>query len=260
MLNQFYNEDCFETMQRFDKIFDCIITSPPYNTSRPGATDTYHKRYDVFVDSKTDAEYIEWTINLFKNFDKILKSNGTVLYNISYSSENPTLIWLLLADIIKNTEFMIADCITWKKSNSIPNNSSSNKLTRICEYVFVFCRKSENSTYFSNKVGKPSKKTNQIFYDTAGFDNIIFAKNNDNSTDENKATFSTEFVTKLIDLYVAKNSNVYDPFMGTGTTANACVLKNINFVGSELSQKQVEYSKNRIKETKSKNIQSNDLW
>ena len=36
--------------------------------------------------------------------------------------------------------------------------------------------------------------------------------------------------------------------LGTGTTAIACEELNINCIGSELSEAQVEYSKNRLEE------------
>jgi DNA modification methylase len=119
---------------------DVVLTSPPYNTSRV-ALDPYISRYDVYVDVLTDEEYINWTLDIFKNFDKILKPNGVVLYNLSYSSSNVAAMYELIANIISRSEFTIADQITWKKRTCLPTNTSPNKLSRICEYVFVFCRK-----------------------------------------------------------------------------------------------------------------------
>ena len=34
--------------------------------------------------------------------------------------------------------------------------------------------------------------------------------------------------------------------MGTGTTANACKNRNIKYIGSEISEAQVEYAKSRV--------------
>jgi DNA modification methylase len=39
--------------------------------------------------------------------------------------------------------------------------------------------------------------------------------------------------------------------MGTGTTANACVLENRNYIGSELSKDQCDYANKRIAITQS---------
>ena len=78
--------------------------------------------------------------------------------------------------------------------------------------------------------------------------NFIEARNNDGSCHLNKATYSSELVCKLIDIYFKENSLIYDAFMGTGTTAIACIMRKCNYIGSEISNKQVDYSLNRIKE------------
>jgi DNA modification methylase len=49
-----------------------------------------------------------------------------------------------------------------------------------------------------------------------------------------------------MNIYTKEGDLVYDPFMGTGTTGVACKLINRNFIGSEISEDQVEHSKNRI--------------
>lgn len=247
-MNTIFNEDCLLTMKRpeLQGKVDAVITSPPYNTSRVSASDKYNSRYDTFKDFKSDQEYIDWTIDIFKGIDNILRKDGVVLYNISYSSENTSLIWLVIADIIKNTPFTTADCITWKKSSAIPNNRSKNKLTRIVEPIFVFCRKSELSTFDANKkVVSTIERTGQANYENVF--NFIQAKNNDGSNSLNKATFSTDLVTQLLDIYVKPDSLVYDCFMGIGTTAKACIGRNMNYVGSELSEAQVQDFNNWLK-------------
>jgi site-specific DNA-methyltransferase (adenine-specific) len=219
---------------------DIVITSPPYNTSRVGASDKYSSRYDLFQYFKTDQDYIDWTCDVFNGYDKILKPNGCVLYNMSYSSEKTHLIWLVIADIIRRTNFITADCIVWKKSNAIPNNVSKNKLTRIVEYIFVFSRKNEFKTFDANKkITGRIERTGQANYENIY--NFIEARNNDGSNPLNKATFSTELITKLMDIYAKPNSLVYDSFMGIGTTAKACIERGMSYIGSELSQPQIDH-------------------
>ena len=229
---------------------DIILTSPPYNTARTCKTqrsiDNYENRYDIHLDNMTADEYIDWTENIFNSYDKILKPNGVVLYNISYGNENPDLMWLVIAEIIKRTNFMVADCIIWKKNSALPNNVSPNKLTRITEFVFVFCRKNEYKTYNSNKQVKSISHTGQKFYENIF--NFIEAKNNDGSCKLNKATYSSELCEKLLKIYAKPNAIVYDSFMGTGTTAVACKRLGLHCIGSELSEAQCEFANNRLKE------------
>lgn len=77
--------------------------------------------------------------------------------------------------------------------------------------------------------------------------NYIEAKNNDGSNKLNKATYSSDLVTQLIDMYAKPKGIVYDPFMGTGTTALACAMRGLKYIGSEISQDQVKFARKRIK-------------
>lgn len=85
--------------------------------------------------------------------------------------------------------------------------------------------------------------------------NFIEAPNNDGSCNLNKATYSSELVYKLLEMYAGQNKGiVYDPFIGTGTTAigvlrfNRKYNREYSYVGSELSADQVKYAENRIEE------------
>ncbi len=252
MINKLYNEDCFETMKNMESEsikVNAVLTSPPYNTGRLSQTqksmDNHNTRYDIYVDRKTDVEYLDWSVELFNQYEKILKQNGVILYNVSYSAENnPNLMWLFVSDMIRRTDFMVADCIIWKKGSALPNNVSPNKLTSITEFVFVFCRKSEYKTFNTNKKVKSLSRTDQKYYENIF--NFFEARNNDRANKFNKATYSTEFCEKLINIYLKEGDLVYDSFMGTGTTANACIKLGLDFIGSELSESQCKYAEDRI--------------
>ena len=262
MIDEIFNEDCSQTLDNLIKNgiqVDCILTSPPYNTSQKKHTErsiiNRENRYDIYRDSMTNSEYYEWIDSLFLKFDSIIKKNGVVLWNISYGTETYNLgddtlevPWLSVADIIKNTPFTVADKITWKKLSALPNNSSSNKLTRICEDVFVFCRKSEIRTFFCNKGLSGIGSNGQNYY--RNIFNMIKAPNNDGANPYNKATFSSDFCKQLMELYCPDGGTVYDPFMGTGTTAVACIKTDRHYIGSELSENQVGYANERIAKLK----------
>ena len=51
-----------------------------------------------------------------------------------------------------------------------------------------------------------------------------------------------------MNVYTQEGDIIYDPFMGTGTTGLACKLSKRQFIGSEISKSQVDYSNERIKE------------
>ena len=250
-------EDNKKTMKRMkDGSVDVILTSPFYSTNKkagnsrtlmntrvkPGQYD--YVRYDEFVDNLTDSEYVEYTKNLFRDFDRILSKNGCVLYNLSYGAENPSLLIKTVHEIVSATAFTMADIIVWKKATAMPNSCSSNRLTRVWEFVFVFCRRDELRTFKSNKKITSYRKTGQAAYEN--ITNFIEAKNNDGPCPYNKATYSTDLCGQLLAIYAPSGCTVYDPFSGSGTTMLQCARMGIRCIGSEISENQCRYTKERI--------------
>ena len=251
-LNHIYNEDCFQTMCRMDENnikIDTILCSPPYNMSKKrkgGFADS--GRYDLYKDNLEEEDYLKWTVDLFNKFDLILYNQRSIIYNFSYSIENPSLPYKLVTEIVKNTSFDLVDTIIWKKKCGLPFPANGKRLSRNWEYVFVFVRKDEVNTYENNRrVKSVSEKTKQKYYEAIY--NFVEAKNNDGKCPYNQATYSTELCDKLLDIYTQDNWIVYDPFMGSGTTAVSCKKRNLNYIGSEISSQQVEYANQRIIQT-----------
>jgi len=265
---EFRNEDCLLTIESLKKSgekIDLVVTSPPYNGARNSKQKTersrqnHEDRYDVYEDNKTNEEYYKWILSIINGIDNILSDNGVILWNQSYSSENPMVLWELLSEIHTKTNFMIADVVVWKKSSALPNNTSSNRLTRIWEPIFVLCRKNEYSSFNANKkCTSICKKTGQQFYENVF--NFFEAANNDGSNEFNKATYSSDMVLKLLKMYAKPNSLIYDPFMGTGTTGIGVAKygNNCSCIGSEISPNQVKFAKDRLKEYENKNPDSID--
>ena len=235
-----------ETMSRIpDKSISGIITSPPYNITTK-RKDMYYDNGYSDKDNLTEEEYIQVRVNEFKEFSRIMDDKGVICYNISYHNENPILPTLLMTRIHQDTDLTIADIITWKKSNSIPFQTSPTKLSRLCELVYVIVKKEHLHDFTTNKqVSKVNEKTGQKFY--KNYTNLIEAKNNDGVKCKLKASFSEDFVLNLLDIYFPINSTIYDPFMGIGTTARACKRSNRNFIGSELDKEHYEISLSLLK-------------
>ena len=191
-LNKIWNESNEITMKEHidEKSIDVILTSPFYNTNKKAGKDKTllntnvkdgqynYVRYDVFVDTMTNEEYSDYILYLFNNFDKILKTNGVVLWNVSYGQDGASAMIKLISEITEKTNFDCADIIIWHKKNVLPNSCSPNKLTRICEYIFVFCRKTEFYSFYANKsVQSIRDGTTQKMYNSIS--NFIEADNND---------------------------------------------------------------------------------
>ena len=266
------NGDCLRGMETMgEQSVDVVLTSPPYNTNKKaGKSGTLasvksgkhysHIRYDEYVDTKTNEEYVGFTCDLFNAFDRILKKDGCVLYNINDGANNTDCLILTLYGIITKTPFALADIVSWNKASAIPNNVSHNRLTRMFEPVFVFARRSELMTFKANKKVVSVRPNGQKMYEN--ITNILHARNNDGPCALNKATYSTELCRKLLGIYLPSDACagecvcgcggggrcVFDPFSGSGTTANACKELGVDFIGCELSAKQCEFAKKRVED------------
>lgn len=258
MTQVIYNEDYVDTVERLyragEKV-DVVLTSPPYNTNKKqGKSRTLMNtdangsqpwvRYDTVQDSMTNEQYCKFICDFMESIDYVLAENGVVLVNLSYGNENPDGIWRAVSSVIENTVFTVADCIVWHKRNAMPNNCSPNRLTRICEFVFVFARKDELATFHANKPVKSLRKTGQKSY--GSMPNYIEAANNDGPCPYNKAIFSSDLVKKLLGMYAGPDALVFDPFVGSGTTLAGCKALGLSGIGSELSERQCEWAKERL--------------
>lgn len=241
-INKLYNENNLQTMSKIvDHMVDGIITSPPYNIATKRKDNYYNTGYS---DDLSEEDYLQVRVNEFKEFERVLKDTGVVCYNISYHKENPILPTLLISEIHKQTGMTVADIITWKKSSSMPFQSSATKLSRRCELIYIMVKKEHLHDFTTNKkISKINSKTNQVFY--KHYTNLVEARNNDGVISKLKATYSSELVCKLIDIYFPPGSLIYDPFMGIGTTAVGCKMCGRNFIGSELDSESYQIGLDR---------------
>ena len=63
---------------------------------------------------------------------------------------------------------------------------------------------------------------------------------------DHPAPFPEEIPRRCIEAFSNVGDLVYDPFMGSGTTAKVAADNNRNWIGSEISQNYVEMVKNRV--------------
>jgi len=186
-------------------------------------------------------------VDIFREYERILKDTGIVAFNLSYNKYSPSLPYFVIGEIFKYTNFLIADTVAWEKSSAIPISGHPNRLTRKAEFVYIFAKSRFLDTFEANKiVSTVVEKTGQKFYKT--YYNILKAKNNDGKIDGHSATYSSDFAKFFIDLYSFPDSIVLDNFMGTGTTGLACKMLDRKYIGIELSENYCEIAEKRIKE------------
>ncbi len=66
------------------------------------------------------------------------------------------------------------------------------------------------------------------------------------------ASFPVELPLRCIRLLSYESNLVFDPFMGSGTTAEAAVRSNRDFFGCDINPEYVEMALNRVERTREK--------
>ena len=240
--NKIYCGDTVETMGKInDGSIDLILTSPPYLASIRNDNHKYPGAKDQIKDNQSVDDYLEWIIDNFKQYERILKKDGVIVFNFSYTTFNPSLPYFLINEVFKHTDFRIYDTFAWKKKSAMPVSGHPNRVTRIVEMVYIFAK----TPYFkANKTVSSVSRTGQKYYNN--YYNFIEARNNDGKVEGHEATFSTDLASFFIDLYSKENEIVLDNFSGTGTTPYASSKMNRQYIGIDLVEKFCDYARERV--------------
>ena len=242
--NKIYCGDTVETMKKIKTgSVDMILTSPPYLASIRKDNHKYPGAKDQIKDNQTVNDYLLWIVDNFKQYERILKEDGVLAFNFSYTTFNPSLPYDLINEVFKHTGFRIYDTIAWKKKSAMPVSGHPNRLTRIVEMVYIFAK---TPKFSANKTISSISKTGQKYYNN--YYNFIEAKNNDGKVEGHEATFSTELASYFIDLYSKKGEIIIDNFSGTGTTSYAAHKMGRQYIGIDLVEDYCDYARKRIGE------------
>jgi len=242
-LDKCYNESCLDTMARMeDGSIDMILTSPPYDDLR-----TY-KGYS-FPFEEISVELV-----------RVLKEGHVMVWVVGDAcvdgGETGTSFRQALRFIdlgLKLHDTMIYE----KNSCSFPARPGSLRYTQIFEYMFVFCkgRIRDDISLLSDKPNKWAGHQswgNVTYYNKNGERLARNKKINPvpefsirnniwkycTAVDESfghPAIFPERLAEDHILSWSVENDVVYDPFMGSGTTAKMAVMNRRRWIGSEIS-------------------------
>ena len=238
-LNNIYNVDSYEAVKDIpDNSIDLIVTSPPYNkgfyanknAKQSKVWNTLNGRkiaYDSFSDDMFPEDYEEWQKAVISECIRILKQSGSLFYNhkdIIYKGLIVPPKWVY--------DFKVRQQIIWDRQSScmidphyfMPAN----------EWIYWIV-KDEKKVFFDKE--KSSFRTN------------IWRMNVDKNP--HPAPFPYIMAANIINCCSKEGDIVYDPFMGSGTTALASIKLGRHYIGSEISEKYVQMANEKIRIEKS---------
>lgn len=231
-----YNDDCLEIMKTKipDKSIDVIITSPPYNIGKMHSNRTQYGTYDG--NDMKESDYQQWQLDIFKEYKRILKDDGSIFYNHKVRIKNGVAIhpleWLLKTGLVLKQE------ITWNQKKSAN-----------CDKIRFFP--------FSERVYWLTKNPKVKIHNSLCLSDVWECV----PTHKRKETGHIAVMpTDIVDFILSsipniENKVVLDNFLGSGTTGVACINK-CDFIGIELDEEYFKVAKERI-ENAYKNILNN---
>jgi DNA modification methylase len=239
-LNHIYNGDCFEIIKTFEtNSVDFSLTSPPYNLYRSIRPKSEGKKrikqvYDGYSDNLSEEEYEEFLVSIINELIRV--SRKQVFFNIQYLSNTKSTLFKLLGGFRNQ----IKDLLIWHKQPSNPA-IKENVLTHNYEFVIVFDKNNISRSYEGLKFDRRGKDTTCFIEKTNSFVN----KERFNC-EGNFAIMSIQVARRLIQTFTKENEIVLDPFMGSGTTALACVESSRQYVGIEINKDTIDIANRRL--------------
>ena len=255
LINTIYNESNIATLERMpDDFIDLTVTSPPYDNLR---------------------DYKGYTFD-FENLAKLLyqktKQGGVVVWVVSDAtikgSETGTSFRQAL--FFMECGFNLHDTMIYNRFGKYPN---ATRYRGDFEYMFVFSKGKpktfngikdrKNIKSGTSTIGTVRQKSGDLVrpksfrkikeYGCRGNIWQFAAGLNCGTKDAVAYKHPAIFPEKLANDHIISWSNtndiIYDPFMGSGTTAKMAILNNRNYIGSEISSEYCEICKVRISDT-----------
>lgn len=246
-INRIYNENCLETMKKMeDNSIDLVVTSPPYYNARE------------YVEYKDVDDYMNKMKTIFSSLYNKVKESRMVVVNISpvlvprenrNSQSYRIPLPFYFVPMMEEIGYEFLEDIIWEKPNgAVPNRNGgffqhrkplAYKPNVVTEYVLVFKKKSDKliDHFLKNETVEGDYEKTNIW------------RIQPETRVKHLAPYPQKLVENIVKYYSYKDELVYDPFMGSGTTAVVCEKLDRNFLGSEIHKEYIELSYSRLVKT-----------
>jgi site-specific DNA-methyltransferase (adenine-specific)/modification methylase len=242
LINKIFNESCLDTMKRIpDDFVDVVITSPPYNMNLRIRNGEYCSRqivkeistkYEDFPDNLPIDDYYKFHSEVLK---ELLRISNLVFYNVQIVTGSKRAIFKMIGEFSEN----LKDIIIWDKRYGQPAIGEQ-VMNRRSELILVFEKDYPISRQFRSAVFKRGT-----------LDDVWVIDRERKNVEGHGATFPEKLISTILENFSKKKDIIYDPFIGTGTTAVVSKKLGRNFMGSEISKKYYKECNKRLKEADS---------
>ena len=231
-LNKIHNVDCLEFMKELpDKCVDLILTDPPYGI---GFVSSWTKRKDSLKNDSLDS-WLEEMPKWLSGFKRVITDLGCCCCCCCGGGKTPVTAYFTL-EAIKH--FHLIQTLVWKKFIGL-----GWRYRPAYENIVILSKDRDNYTFYDT-----TKSCSNVIEGINQKIPIYDYKNEINS--DHPTQKPVELMVKLIRIHSKEGDIVFDPFMGSGTTAIACCDTNRNYIGFEISTEYCEIANKRMVEHK----------
>ncbi|MBX3066887.1 MAG: site-specific DNA-methyltransferase [Anaerolineae bacterium] len=245
-LDQVLEGDCLEQLSLLDECsVDVVFADPPYNLQlrgdlwRPNLTlvDAVDDEWDRFADF---AAYDRFTEEWLRGVRRVMKDNASIWVSGTYHNI------FRVGSVMQQLGFWILNTICWHKPNAMPNFRGK-RLKNDAEFV-IWASKAEGSRYtFHHHLMKRYNDGKQM----GSVWSIPLCGGAERLRDaEGKKLHPTQKPEALLERIILASSNVgdvvFDPFMGTGTTAAVARKQHRHWLGIERDPIYAQAARQRI--------------
>jgi site-specific DNA-methyltransferase (adenine-specific) len=222
-----------------DNSVDLVITSPPYNMNLRISKGKYRSRqivkefstkYSDFSDNLPIDEYYKFHSNVIK---ELLRVSNLIFYNIQIVTGSKRAFFRIIGEYSN----FLKEIIVWDKGNAQPAMQQQ-VLNKRTELILIFEKDYPISRQF-RKSGTFKRGT---------LDDLWEIKRDRSKSSEHSAVYPEQLVRKILINFSKKENIVYDPFLGTGTTAKVCKELSRYYIGSEISKNYYNIAIKRLKD------------
>ena len=246
--NKIINGDCLKELKKIpDKSFNLVFADPPYNMqigenlTRPDSSKVngVNDKWDQFESFK---HYDNFCKTWLKECKRILKDNGSIWVIGTYHNI------FRLGYHLQNLGYWLLNDVLWIKNNPMPNFRGT-RFTNAHE-TLIWASKSKKSKYtFNYKSLKCLNDDLQMRSDWT----LPICNGKERLKKNGKKIHSTQKPEALLHRIILATTNkgdaVFDPFLGTGTTAVVSKKLGRNYYGIEKDKKYFIAAKERISKT-----------
>jgi len=240
MLNKVHVESCLDTMKRMaDASVDLVVTSPPYNMNLRINKGKYCSRqivkeistkYEDFADNMPIDQFYEFHKEVLT---ELLRVSNLVFYNIQIVTGSKRAFFQLIGDFSEN----LKEIIVWDKGHGQPAMKEQ-VLNRRSELLLVF-----------EKDYPISRQFRTATFERGTLDDVwVIQRERRKSATKHGATFPEKLVEVIVNNFSKAGDVVYDPFLGTGTTAYVASKLGRAYIGSEISQEYADIALERLQD------------